>query len=177
MTKPMRRRSKENKINVKLFIGLVPAIIATIILVNLLLSIQRNTDQTYINDVSEILNQASVLTKDYDSSLTKWKNNEIRDDEIIDLTYKNIFDMNQLVSRLNSTNPPERFKQAHQYILGSLNYQIESNRNMLKYIMTKDEQYKESSDELFQKAFEYESKALTEFNRLDPSYNIVNVGN
>ncbi len=166
MSKPMRRRKKDNKVNVKLFLGLVPAIIATVLLVNLIMSMQKGDEQEYVNEVEDVWQQASLLTKDYDSWLTKWKNGELNDAEMIDITNKNVNDMQLLINRLENIEPPERLKDAHQFSILSLQYEKESNENVLKYIETKDEQYLEKSQQLFQDAFEYEGKAFTEFSRM-----------
>ncbi|RMF31248.1 MAG: hypothetical protein D6752_02550 [Candidatus Nitrosothermus koennekii] len=165
MSKPMRRRKKENKINVKLFLGLVPAIIATVLLVNLVLSMQRGNEQEYMKEVEDVWQQASMLTKEYDSWFTKWKNGELTDAEMIDITKKNIDDMNLLIDRLNNTEPPERLKDAHEFSILSLKYERDSNEEIIKYIETKDEQHLEKSQDLFQNAFEYEGKAFTEFSK------------
>lgn len=166
MSKPMRRRKKDNKINVKLFLGLVPAIIATVVLVNLMLSMQRGNEQEYIKEVEDIWQQASLLTKDYDSWYTKWKNGELNDAEMIDITKKNIDDIQLLINRLESAEPPERLEDAHQFSILSLKYEKQSNEQIIRYIETKDKQYLDKSQELFQNAFEYEGKAFTEFHRM-----------
>ncbi len=172
MSIPTRRRKREGKVNVKLFIGLVPAIFATVLLVNLILSMQRGNEQEYVREVQDVWQQASLLTREYDSWLTKWKNGTLSDAEIRDITIKNISDIDQLIARLNATKPPERLKNAHEFAISSLMYEKESSENMLQYIITKDKQYLEKSDESFQRSFEYESKALAEFNR----YGIGNIG-
>ncbi len=178
MSKPMKRRKKDNKINVKLFLGLVPAIIATVLLVNLIMSMQQGNDQDYINEVEDVWQQASILTKDYDSWLTKWKNGELNDAEMIDITNKNVDDMQLLINRLESIEPPERLKNAHQFSILSLQYEKESNEQLIRYIETEDEQYLEKSQELFQNAFEYEGKAFTEFSRMGVGFDqgaVVNI--
>lgn len=178
MSKPMKRRKKDNKINIKLFLGLVPAIVATVMLVNLIMSMQHGNEQDYVNEVEDIWQQASILTKDYDSWLTKWKNGELDDAEMIDITNKNVNDMQLLIDRLENIEPPERLKDAHQFSISSLQYEKESNEHIIKYIETKDEQYLEKSQELFQNAFEYESKAFTEFSRMGVGFDngaVVNI--
>ncbi len=167
MTQPMRRRKRnESKINVKLFIALVPAIIATVVLVNLLLSMQRGNEQEYINNIEEILQQSRIITQEYSKWFSLWENGTLTDTEIIDITNKNINDINGLINRLESITPPTKLKNAHEFVILSLRYEKESSENILKYIESRDKQYLDKSDKLFQTSFEYEGKAFTEFSKL-----------
>ncbi len=166
MASPMRRRKRENKINLKLFLMLVPAIVATVMLVNLLLSLQRGNEREYINNIEEAFQQSIAITRDYDKWFTKWKNGTLTDPEIIDITKKNISEIDELIDRLEGITPPERLKNAHQFTILSLRYEKESSENILKYIESKDKEYLTKSDELFQRAFEYEGRAFAEFNNL-----------
>ncbi|MFQ5941389.1 MAG: hypothetical protein ACE5KA_06810 [Nitrososphaerales archaeon] len=86
---------------------------------------------------------------------------------MLQITDNNLEQLYSLLSRLKALEPSEKFKEGHEMSVLSLEYELQSNKHMRKYVETGDQMEYEKSSELLQLAFNYESRAFAAFARTD----------
>ncbi len=155
----MPRRS-DVRSNQKLMIALMVGAIAVAVGVSAVLASQPSSQETYIAELQEILDQSEAVTKSYEGAIMEWKHDQVDDTEMIRITERNLEQLGSTLARLRALEPPDRFAEGHQLITLSLEYELQSNEHMLKYFETGDPAEYEKSSELFQLAFDYEAKAF-----------------
>ena len=72
--------------------------------------------------------------------------------------------MEKLILRYDLLTPPDSFATSVELFKLSTHSQIESDKSLIEWVKTGDENAKIRSDDLFQESFEYEMAALTKFN-------------
>jgi len=156
-------RRSDVRSNQKLMIALMVGAIAVAVGVSAVLASQPSNQETYITELQEISDQSKAVTQSYDDAISEWQNGQVEDSEMTRITERNLGQLELLLSRLKALEPPGRFADGHELIIRSLEYEMQSNEHMLKYIETRDQAEYEKSSELFQLAFDYEAKAFEAF--------------
>jgi hypothetical protein len=148
-----------------LVIVIAVGIIALVLGINALLVTQASSSDRYIMELQEISDQSRATTQNYEDSVGKWKNGMITDTEMLTITDNDLAQLQSLLSRLKSLEPPEKFKEGHELSILSLEYELQSNKHMRNYVETGDQAEYEKSLELLQLAFNYESRAFAAFSK------------
>jgi hypothetical protein len=160
----MPRRTKTGSQRI-LVVSIAVGIVAAVVGVNAILASQQSSTEDYVRQLQKISDQSMALTSSYEDSIGKWKNGLIDDEEMLGITDSNLQQLESLASKLKSLEPPEKFREGHEMGILSLQYELESNRHLRNYIVTGDEEEYKKSNELFQLAFDYESKAFEAFSK------------
>lgn len=156
-----RKRSSSSK-QTK-FIAIVVGIAAAVIGINAFFITQPSSSERYVIELQEISDQSRVVTQSYEESIRRWQDGTIDDAEMLQITDDNLAQLQLLLSRLKSLEPPDRLKEGHDLSVLSLEYELQSNKHMRNFIETGDENEFEKSSELLQLAISYESRALAAF--------------
>ena len=159
----MPRRRDNTHSHQKLIIVIAAGIVVLIMGINGIHLAQKSSNDTYILELNEISNQSRLTTKNYENSIGEWKSDVMGDIEMLRITDNNIEQLQSLLSQLKSLEPPEKFKDGHEMNILSLKYELQSNKHMRVYVETHDQAEYEKSSELFQLAFDYETKAFALF--------------
>lgn len=156
----MRRREKNPRSQQKLVLVIAGGIVAAVLGISAVLMMQESTSEHYIKQLQEISDQSRTITQNYEDSITKWKDGSIDNAQMLQITDKNLEQLQLQMSRMKALEPPEKFKEGHEISILSLEYELQSNEHMRKYVETGDQEEYKKSSELFQLAFDYESKAF-----------------
>ena len=108
----------------------------------------------------EVQNEQSLFI----SSIAKWNENAISDEEMIRIGEKHIKTFNGLLNEYNELQPPDAFSRSVKLLKLSLEYQIESHEHRLGWIKNGDNSELIRSQELTQLSFEAEQAGLKSFN-------------
>lgn len=146
-------------------IGVIGAVVG----VSFVLTTQAANNENYLKTIQSISDQSRTFTLAYEDSLTKWQGGEISKEEILQLTEGHLENLDRLLTKLKSMEPPEKFRTAHELGILSLSHETQSDRHMRNYIETGNEDEYKISAELLQKAFDYETQAFEEFSRAGKS--------
>jgi|TARA_B100000401_G_scaffold318440_1_gene220143 hypothetical protein len=98
------------------------------------------------------------------SSIAKWNEKTISDDEMIRIGEKHLETFNGLLDKYDELQPPDAFIKSVKLLRLSLEYQIESHEHRLGWIKNGDELELIRSQELTQISFEAEQAGLKAFN-------------
>lgn len=156
----MRRREKNPRSQQKLVLVIAGGIVAAVLGISAVLMMQESTSEHYIKQLQEISDQSRTITQNYEDSITKWKDGSIDNAQLLQTTDKNLEQLQLQMSRMKALEPPEKFKEGHEMSILSLEYELQSNEHMRKYVETGDQAEYEKSSKLFQLAFDYEAKAF-----------------
>ena len=97
------------------------------------------------------------------SSIAKWEEDTISDDEMIRIGENHLQEFNRLLEKYNELHPPDSFIRSVKLLKLSAEYQIESHEHRLEWIRTGDDLELIRSQELTQLSFEAEQAGLKAF--------------
>ena len=161
----MPRTRKDAKSNRFLVIIIGGAIIAATIGISFMLVTQATNSDNYVRTIQSISDQSRALTHTYENSFAKWRAGEIGTEEMLRVTDIQLENLEGLVTKLKNTEPPEKFRLAHELSILSLNQELQSDMHIRNYIETGNDDEYQRSEELLQKALDYETQAFEEFSR------------
>ncbi|MGH9876763.1 MAG: hypothetical protein ACRD5H_03940 [Nitrososphaerales archaeon] len=164
---PRARRDPKSKQFLVIVIG--GAIIATVVGISFVLMTQATNDENYIKSIQNMSDQSRAFTQAYENSINEWNDGKISREEMLQITDSQLENVNGLLAKLRSMEPPEKFRLAHELSILSLSHEVQSDRHMRNYIETGNDDEYDRSVESLQKAFDYETQAFEEFSRAGKS--------
>lgn len=161
----MKKRVKKKKNTSK-----ISVVSITIILVGITVFYFYSADQAKIRGF-EFGNEIQLLQEEiqneqgaFISSIAKWDENTISDDEMISMGENHLETFNNLLKKYDELQPPDSFSRSVKLLKLSLEYQIESHEHRLAWIKNGDDSEWIRSQELTQLSFEAEQVGLKSFN-------------
>ena len=160
MKKRKRKKSKS-----RLPIAIIGAIIIGIIVFYF-----YSADQAKIrgfafgNEIQSLQQEIHDEQSRFISSIAKWEENTISDDEMIGIGEEHIKSFEKLLEKYDDLQPPDSFASSVKLFKLSLEYQIDSHEHRLEWIKTGDELELVRFQELTQLSFEAEQAGLKAFN-------------
>ena len=161
----MKKRVKKKKNTSK-----ISVVSITLILVGITVFYFYSADQAKIRGF-EFGNEIQLLQEEiqneqgqFISSIAKWDENTISDDEMISMGENHLETFNNLLKKYDELQPPDSFSRSVKLLKLSLEYQIESHEHRLAWIKNGDDSEWIRSQELTQLSFEAEQVGLKSFN-------------
>lgn len=158
---PKKREKRDSKFKLVIFVAV--GIVAAVVGLNAVLISQAPDTSSYVAQLHEISDESRFVTQIYEDAIGQWKEGAISDEHMITATDENLNQLENLLLRLRALDPPDRYQEAHDMLILSLEYEHESNEHMRSYVQTRNEAEFEKSTELLQLAFNYESEAFAAF--------------
>ncbi|MFY3739741.1 MAG: hypothetical protein HMLIMOIP_000160 [Candidatus Nitrosomirales archaeon] len=165
----MSRTRKDPKSKQFLVIVIGGAIIAVVIGISFVLMTQATDSENYVKSIQSISDQSRAFTQSYETSIGEWQDGEINSEEMLQITDNHLENLNGLLAKLRSMEPPEKFRLAHELSILSLSHELQSDEHMRNYIETGSDDEYDRSVEFLQKAYDYETQAFEEFSRAGKS--------
>jgi len=161
----LKKRVKKKKNTSK-----ISVVSITLILVGITVFYFYSADQAKIRGF-EFGNEIQLLQEEiqneqgqFISSIAKWDENTISDDEMISMGENHLETFNNLLKKYDELQPPDSFSRSVKLLKLSLEYQIESHEHRLAWIKNGDDSEWIRSQELTQLSFEAEQVGLKSFN-------------
>ena len=161
----MRKKSKKKK-NTSKFLTISIALV----LVGITIFYFYSADQAKIrgfafgNEIQLLQEEVQNEQGRFISSIAKWDENTISNDEMIRIGEEHLRIFNNLLKKYDELQPPDAFSRSVKLLKLSLEYQIESHEYRLEWIKNGDELELVRSQELTQLSFEAEQAGLKSFN-------------
>ena len=121
---------------------------------------------TFGNNLQRIQEDLKKIQTDFQSEITVWENGDISKDEFLGYSDAHISKMEELVSRYDILDPPEVFSSSVELFKLSTQSQLESDKEVIRWIQSGDMDAKIRSDSLMEESFGYEMAALAKFNAM-----------
>jgi hypothetical protein len=146
--------------------------IIAIVVIGLVIVYYYSAEQTRIkgltfgNNLQRIQEDLKKIQTDFQSEITVWEDGDISKDEFSEYSDAHISKMEELVSRYDALDPPEVFSSSVELFKLSTQSQLESDKEIIRWIQSGDIDAKIRSDSLMEESFGYEMAALTKFNEV-----------
>ena len=156
----MSRKKRQN-----IILGIIP-----IVVIGLVIAYYYSAEQTRIkgftfgNNLQRIQEDLKKIQTDFQSEITVWEDGDISKDEFLEYSDAHISKMEELVSRYDILDPPEVFSSSVELFKLSTQSQLESDKEVIRWIQSGDMDAKIRSDSLMEESFGYEMAALAKFN-------------
>ena len=160
----MKKKPKKKKTSSFLTISIA------LVLVGIVVFYFYSSDQAKIrgfefgNEIQSLQEEIQNEQGQFISSIAKWDENAISDDEMIRIGEKHLETFNNLLKKYDDLRPPDSFIRSVKLFKLSLEYQIESHEHRIKWIENGNESEFIRSQELTQLSFEAEQVGLKSFN-------------
>jgi hypothetical protein len=144
--------------------------IITIAIIGIVIAYYYSAEQTRIkgftfgNNLQRIQEDLKKIQTDFQSETTVWEDGDISKDEFSEYSDAHISKMEELVSRYDTLDPPEGFSSSVELFKLSTQSQLESDKEIIRWIQSGDIDAKIRSDSLMEESFGYEMAALAKFN-------------
>ena len=161
----MRKKGKKKK-NTSRFL----AVSIAVILIGISVYYFYSADQakirgfTFGNEIQILQQEIHDEQSRFISSIAKWEENTIPDEEMIRIGDEHIDTFKKLLEKYDDLQPPDSFTRSIKLFKLSLEYQIESHEHRLAWIKNGDELELVRFQELTQLSFEAEQAGLKSFN-------------
>ncbi len=148
-----------------------------IIVIGLVIIYYYSAEQTRIkgftfgNNLQKIQEDLKKIQTDFQSEITIWEEGDISKDEFLGNSDMHILKMEELVSRYDTLDPPEGFSSSVELFKLSTQSQLESDKEIIRWIKSGDMDAKIRSDSLMEESFGYEMAALAKFNAVKTGIN------
>ena len=147
-----------------------PSIIIGAVIIGIIVFYFYSADQAKIrgfafgNEIQSLQEEVQNEQGRFISSIAKWNENTISDDEMIRIGEKHLETFNVLLGKYDELQQPDTFSRSVKLLKLSLEYQIESHEHRLNWIKNGDDLELVRSQELTQLSFEAEQAGLKSFN-------------
>ena len=158
-----KRKAKKSK-------SKFPSIIIGAVIIGIIVFYFYSADQAKIrgfafgNEIQSLQEEVQNEQGRFISSIAKWNENTISDDEMIRIGEKHLETFNVLLHKYDELQQPDTFSRSVKLLKLSLEYQIESHEHRLNWIKNGDDLELVRSQELTQLSFEAEQAGLKSFN-------------
>jgi hypothetical protein len=158
-----KRKAKKSK-------SKFPSIIIGAVIIGIIVFYFYSADQAKIrgfafgNEIQSLQEEVQNEQVKFISSVAKWNENAISDEEMIEIGNNHLETFNRLLDKYDELQPPDAFSRSVKLLKLSLEYQIESHEHRLGWIKNGDDSEIVRSQELTQLSFEAEQAGLKSFN-------------
>mgnify|MGYP001562552987 CR=1 FL=1 len=156
----MKKAKKQNIIIASIAIIIVGAIVGY----NYSYDQTRQKGLKFGNELQQIQEEVKQSQIQFDSKITQWKEGDLSLEELLDYSEIHLNDIQNMILKYDELNPPSQFAPSVELFKLSTQAQLDSDKEFIEWIKTKDESHSIRSDSLLQESFEYEMLALGEFN-------------
>jgi len=156
----LKKAKKQNIIIASIAIIIVGAIVAY----NYSYDQTRQKGLKFGNELQQIQEDVKQFQIQFDSKITQWKEGDLSLQELLDYSETHVDEMQEAISKYDELTPPAQFAPSVELFKLSTQAQLDSDKEFIEWIKTKDESHSIRSDSLLQESFEYEMLALGEFN-------------
>ncbi|HZD35163.1 MAG TPA: hypothetical protein VE130_08165 [Nitrososphaeraceae archaeon] len=151
---------------VKAFIilGIVGALTSAGIYLVSLSGSEIANEKKFLESYYSLVDATTGLTERYHKEIEKWEREQYDDHELANITNSFLSEYKHLVEEASSLNPPQKFQQALDFYIKSLNSERASYVAFRDFIETGDPKLNETSIDLLSNATRYE---LESFNLIE----------
>lgn len=141
-----------------------------IIIIGAIVGYNYSVDQTkqkglkFGNELQQIQEEIKQLQTEFNSKIIQWKEGDLSQQELSEYSKTHIEKLQNVILKYDDLMPPKQFAPSVELFKLSTQTQLDSDKEFIEWVKTKDDSHKIRSDSLLQESFEYELTALGEFN-------------
>ena len=147
-------------------IGIVLAIASAGIYLAYLSSSQVNEEKQFLENYYSLVNATTGVTENYHKEIEKWERDQYDNRKLVEVTGSFLSEYDLLVDRASSFKPPQKYQEALDLYIKSLNSERSSYAVFRDFVETGDPRLNETSIDLLSNATEYELESFNLINTL-----------
>ncbi|HEU4605825.1 MAG TPA: hypothetical protein VFS46_06255 [Nitrososphaera sp.] len=125
------------------------AVIAALVAFMVFLQVEASRNNDYKRAFEQIVIDTNALTREYQAEESKWLAKEYDNSTMIAIIDQSLPRYQDLVDRAKALDTPERYREAHGYLVSAIDSEKRSNEHFRNYLATGDqEEYDRSSSML-----------------------------
>ena len=159
---PSKKKIRKHQARRIITIGGIAAI-GAIVAFMVFLQIENAKAQGFANAYGAIVTDSRSVTQQYQNEIGKWQKKEYTNTTMASKTDEYLPKFQQLVDRANRLQPTEKYKNAQDSLVKSLESERQSYEHFRNYLVTGNPAENETSTQLFTQAFQYEEQSFAAF--------------
>lgn len=135
------------------------AVITALVAFMVFLQVEASRNNDYKRAFEQIVVDTNALTQQYQAEEGRWLAKEYDNSTMIAIVDQYLPRYQGLVDRAESLDTPERYKEAHGYLVSSINSEKKSNEHFRNYLATGDQSEYDKSLLMLNKSFADSARA------------------
>ncbi len=141
-----------------------------VIIIGVIAGYNYSVDQTkqkglrFGNELQQIQEEVKQIQTGFNSKVTQWEEGDLSQQELEEYSIGHIEKLQNAILKYEDLIPPKQFESSVELFRLSTQAQLDSDKEFIEWIKTRDDSHNIRSDSLLQESFEYEMMALGEFN-------------
>lgn len=141
-----------------------------VIIIGVIAGYNYSADQTkqkglrFGNELQQIQEEVKQIQTGFNSKVTQWEEGDLSQQELEEYSNGHIEKLQNVILKYEDLIPPKQFESSIELFRLSTQAQLDSDKEFIEWIKTRDDSHNIRSESLLQESFEYEMMALGEFN-------------
>jgi hypothetical protein len=127
------------------------------------LYVADSNSRDFVNGYGTIVTDSSSLTQQYQMEVKKWNETQYDNSKMASITDVYLPKFQQLVDRAEGLKPVEKFKDAQDFLIKSLDSERQSYMHFRNYLTTDDPKEDQKSNLLLSQSLQYETDSFAAF--------------
>ena len=147
-------------------IGIILALASAGIYLVSLSSSQVNEEKQFLKNYYSLVDATTGVTENYHKEIEKWERDQYDNRKLVEVTGSFLSEYDLLVDRASSFKPPQKYQEALDLYIKSLNSERSSYDVFRDFVETGDPRLNETSIDLLSNATKYELESFNLINTL-----------
>jgi hypothetical protein len=139
------------------------AAIGVVIVIMIILQLENAKVDKFSESYVKLFNDSRNLTQDYQGKIAKWQLKQYDNKTMVSITDTYLPKFQELASKVENLNPPERFKKTVEFSVKSIQSEMQSYMHFRNFLITNNPKENETSNALLADAQKYETYAIDNF--------------
>jgi hypothetical protein len=139
------------------------AAIGVVIVIMIILQLENAKVDKFSDSYVKLFNDSRNLTQDYQGKIAKWQLKQYDNKTMVSITDTYLPKFQELASKVENLNPPERFKKTVEFSVKSIQSEMQSYMHFRNFLITNNPKENETSNALLADALKYETYAFDNF--------------
>jgi hypothetical protein len=139
------------------------AVIGALVAFMVFLQVENAKAQDFANAYGAVVADSRSLTQAYQAEVKKWNETQYDNAKMASVTDEYLPKFQQLVDRAEGLQPVDKFKDAQDLLVKSLDSERQSYVHFRNYLISGDAQEDKKSNELLSQSLQYEAESFAAF--------------
>jgi hypothetical protein len=162
----LRNAVSKKRAKTYIVIGIILALTSAGIYLAFLSSSQVNEEKQFLENYYSLVDTTTGVTENYHKEIEKWERDQYDNRKLVEVTDSFLSEYDLLVDKATSFKAPQKYQEALELYIKSLNSERTSYALFLKFVETGDPRFNETSIDLLSNATKYELESFNIINSL-----------
>ena len=162
----LRNAVSKKRAKTYIVIGIILALTSAGIYLAFLSSSQVNEEKQFLEAYYSLVDATTDVTENYHKEIEKWERDQYDNRKLVEVTDSFLSEYDLLVDKATSFKAPQKYPEALELYIKSLNSERTSYALFLDFVETGDPRFNETSIDLLSNATKYELESFNIINSL-----------